>query len=119
MHQPQIEPGNSITDYQEALNNLPSGVKGARPNYEWNLAEGFSMTWQYSGDSLPANQMAADRYLVPGTKEPHYLEGPTKGDIWGTGWAENSFFGEGFRGSALQQVKRDSSNEAGNTLHDT
>ncbi|KAK6534688.1 hypothetical protein TWF281_005992 [Arthrobotrys megalospora] len=75
MLQPAIEIGNSITDYQNALNNIPMGIKLAHRGYEWNLAEKFSMSWQYLAREQ-GGSTTNTRELVPGTKEPYYLEGP-------------------------------------------
>ncbi|KAK6532779.1 hypothetical protein TWF281_006955 [Arthrobotrys megalospora] len=68
MLQPEIVPGNSITDYQDTLNNIPFGVKVANTNYEWNLAPQFSMSWQYisgGGDQISGSILAL---LYPGQR---------------------------------------------------
>ncbi|KAK6534292.1 hypothetical protein TWF281_005620 [Arthrobotrys megalospora] len=89
MKQPRIEPGNSITDYQNALNNVPLGVKLAHSQYEWNLAPQFSMSWQYltgkQGEGVEVGLSDSlglagpnNWELVPGTKEPYYVEGPSR-----------------------------------------
>ncbi|KAK6336699.1 hypothetical protein TWF718_009490 [Orbilia javanica] len=86
MHQPDIEPGVSLQDYQNALNGIPDAVKDMHPNYEWNLIERFSMTWRQprikeeGNDRNMAFKHIDDRQLVPGTKEPYYLEGPGERD---------------------------------------
>ncbi|KAK6362021.1 hypothetical protein TWF730_005724 [Orbilia blumenaviensis] len=84
MLQPAIELGISIDDYQNALNNIPSSVKLAFWNYEWKLADRFSMSWQYlnrqeGGGGGNAAEETIE--LAPGTKEPYYVEGPG-----GTSW---------------------------------
>ncbi|KAK6530810.1 hypothetical protein TWF281_007647 [Arthrobotrys megalospora] len=73
--------GNSITAYQEALNRIPQKLRELHPTFEWSpaVAQGrWSMTWNKPApDSDPAPMV--ERYLVPGTKEPYYLEGPSQG----------------------------------------
>ncbi|KAK6523718.1 hypothetical protein TWF281_001690 [Arthrobotrys megalospora] len=80
MVQPDIVPGNSISDYQDALNNVPFGVKQQYPAFEWKPTDRFSMSWQGLAKKVPNNAEAgpADQWLVPGTMEPYYLEGPSK-----------------------------------------
>ncbi|KAK6522904.1 hypothetical protein TWF281_002331 [Arthrobotrys megalospora] len=79
MHQPEIERGNSITSYQNALNDIPFRAKAQHPGFHWNPADRFSMTW-LSMAKRPAGsegEAPSQRELVPGTKEPYYLEGPS------------------------------------------
>ncbi|KAK6529762.1 hypothetical protein TWF281_008923 [Arthrobotrys megalospora] len=108
MRQPDVEPGNSITDYQNALNNLPYNIKTAAPGYEWKISDRFSMTWQYTGNPQSGGQynVPNDRVLVPGTKEPYYLEGPSHGSI--RGWQSHSMLRMPLsQESGFLRVKRD------------
>ncbi|KAK6334766.1 hypothetical protein TWF718_010213 [Orbilia javanica] len=80
------DPAISIKEYQDALNNLPFAVKRLNPDYSWTYGEQADefLKWQYSGSYPPDSSydfeaspdLANGRQLVPGTKEPYYLEGP-------------------------------------------
>ncbi|KAK6523714.1 hypothetical protein TWF281_001686 [Arthrobotrys megalospora] len=119
MNQPQIRPENSIADYQDALNRILEAVKQQHPSYKWNppQAPGISMTWN-SGPYSKGNQHAEEednyRQLVPGTKEPYYLEGPGKGRSNAWPWEDGSFLGGygGYGGYGSKITKRESMGES-------
>ncbi|KAK6362134.1 hypothetical protein TWF730_005831 [Orbilia blumenaviensis] len=113
MRQPRIEPGNSIRDYQNALNQIPTWVKLSAPYYEWNLAPRFTMSWQYlSKEERTGNADAGplglpepnNRMLVPGEKEPYYLEGPSQGTA--REWMKGSLLREGALGRGFGPISQ-------------
>ncbi|KAK6523921.1 hypothetical protein TWF281_001885 [Arthrobotrys megalospora] len=120
MRQPEIVVGNSITDYQNALNNIPLKIKLAHMNYEWKLGEKFSMSWQQIHDRQGGGSQVTNnrhRELVPGTKEPYYVEGPGSGDpmervggpLWGFGGltADSEFGSEWKAKRSLEEASGD------------
>ncbi|KAK6352393.1 hypothetical protein TWF730_009220 [Orbilia blumenaviensis] len=46
MRQLDVVPGNKISDYQNALNNVPFSVKQQYPAYRWVTAPNFDMGWK-------------------------------------------------------------------------
>ncbi|KAK6496938.1 hypothetical protein TWF481_001919 [Arthrobotrys musiformis] len=83
MHQPGIDPGNSIEEYQNALNDIPFFVKAQNPAWRWNPMGDFSMSWRRMGSEGGGNSDKGamhEENLAPGEKERYYLEGPNEGD---------------------------------------
>ncbi|KAK6525762.1 hypothetical protein TWF281_010807 [Arthrobotrys megalospora] len=82
MLQPGVKPGNSISSYQRALDKIPFSVKQQYPGYTWEPAPRFSMSWKSLGSAPDAPPSTNNRELVPGTKEPYYVEGRDQGNSW-------------------------------------
>lgn len=82
MLQPGVEQGNSISSYQRALDKIPFAVKQQYPGYAWEPAPLFSMSWKNLGSVPDAPPYTDNRELVPGTKEPYYVEGRDQGRTW-------------------------------------
>ncbi|KAK6340130.1 hypothetical protein TWF730_001901 [Orbilia blumenaviensis] len=85
MYQPKPQPGSSVKAYQDALDNIPWLVKIQNPAYRWSPTEmgEFSMSWKPLGSSSQdgsGDPAGFDKELLPGTKEPYYLEGPDMTD---------------------------------------
>ncbi|KAF3259721.1 hypothetical protein TWF192_010576 [Orbilia oligospora] len=79
MHQPEADPGITVEDYQDALNNIPLDIKLANSRYAWKFSQDQSLSWKYIFDPNKSGSGQAEQYLVPGTKEPYYLEGADTG----------------------------------------
>ncbi|KAF3129360.1 hypothetical protein TWF703_008983 [Orbilia oligospora] len=79
MHQPEADPGITVEEYQEALDNIPLDIKIAYSKYAWKFSEDQSLSWNYIFDPDKSGPGQAEQYLVPGTKEPYYLEGADTG----------------------------------------
>ncbi|KAK6520716.1 hypothetical protein TWF506_000963 [Arthrobotrys conoides] len=87
MHQPDYDPGITVEDYQNALDGVPFWAKAQNPYWEWipSNGGGFSLSWkglsgEASGYNPPVDSGQTVKELVPGTKEPYYLEGPDQFD---------------------------------------
>ncbi|KAF3308270.1 hypothetical protein TWF173_001585 [Orbilia oligospora] len=84
MRDPKYDPDTTIEEYQDALNRVPFWAKAQNPAWRWTPrnAGGFSMTWEGLGteSTVPWLIEETERELVPGTKEPYYLEGPDQRD---------------------------------------
>ncbi|KAK6513921.1 hypothetical protein TWF506_008351 [Arthrobotrys conoides] len=76
MLQPDIDHDIPLSEYQDALNQVPFSVKQQFPGYQWK-SPGYEMTWSSmtAGNSYPPENQEVERWLVPGTAEPYYLEG--------------------------------------------
>ncbi|KAF3177706.1 hypothetical protein EYR41_008660 [Orbilia oligospora] len=79
MHQPEADPGITVEEYQDALDNIPLDIKIANSKYAWKFSEDQSLSWNYIFDPDKSGSGQAEQYLVPGTKEPYYLEGADTG----------------------------------------
>ncbi|KAF3138005.1 hypothetical protein TWF569_009090 [Orbilia oligospora] len=93
-----------LSEYQDALNNIPFFVKQHYPGFRWK-EDGLDMSWtsMTAGNSRPPENQQVERWLVPGTTEPYYLEGknqnpqtewitsllPGLKDGYSTSWAMN------------------------------
>ncbi|KAF3215155.1 hypothetical protein TWF679_004402 [Orbilia oligospora] len=84
MRYPDYEPDTTIEEYQDALNRVPFWAKAQNPGWRWNPSNGngLSMSWESLGteSTVPWSVEETERELVPGTKEPYYLEGPDRTD---------------------------------------
>ncbi|KAK6343026.1 hypothetical protein TWF718_008404 [Orbilia javanica] len=76
MRQPEPDPEIPVEEYQDALNNIPLDIKMANSRYAWKYSQDKSLQWQYVYEPEAGGSGQSRRYLVPGTKEPYYLEGP-------------------------------------------
>ncbi|KAF3179193.1 hypothetical protein TWF225_007712 [Orbilia oligospora] len=84
MRDPMYDPDTTIEEYQDALNQVPFWAKAQNPAWRWKPrnVRGLSMTWEGLGteSTVPWLIEGTERELVPGTKEPYYLEGPDQRD---------------------------------------
>ncbi|KAK6339620.1 hypothetical protein TWF718_009016 [Orbilia javanica] len=76
---PPKDPDIDISEYQDALNQIPFGVKQQFPGYRWKPSSGVDMSWSSmtAGNSY-SREHKVERWLVPGTAEPYYLEGQSQ-----------------------------------------
>ncbi|KAK6505733.1 hypothetical protein TWF481_007625 [Arthrobotrys musiformis] len=81
MYEPEADPGISVEEYQEALDNIPLDIKIANSGWTWKHSSDRSMSWRYTFNK-DGDTRSTERYLVPGTKEPYYLEGPDRKSSW-------------------------------------
>ncbi|EPS42922.1 hypothetical protein H072_3045 [Dactylellina haptotyla CBS 200.50] len=119
MHQPPKFPGVKVSDYQDALNGIPDLIKSKNPSYVW---EKYGLSWEKdlgdaaadaTADATSNFEFSTNRRLVPGTREPYYVEGPSKGKTWD--WIFNSYpltKAGGGSGSRTAALKREVSKEA-------
>ncbi|KAK6515828.1 hypothetical protein TWF281_004420 [Arthrobotrys megalospora] len=83
--QPEVDWEISHQDWRKALQQLPAEIKRQNPNFKFSIwyaqnpgdLGDFSM--DINGGITFARPESHERYLVPGTKEPYYLEGPDEG----------------------------------------
>ncbi|KAK6508221.1 hypothetical protein TWF506_010320 [Arthrobotrys conoides] len=80
MQQPQRLPGITVEEYQDVLDRIPDPFKNSNPDYVWRPSPGWEMTWTKPNQDGQSHGQATHRELVPGTKEPYYLEGPDDDD---------------------------------------
>ncbi|RVD86549.1 uncharacterized protein DFL_004818 [Arthrobotrys flagrans] len=95
MQQPPRFREVTVEEYQDALNRIPDRIKSANPGYTWKPSLGWEMTWG-TGQYGSGSGQATHRELVPGTKEPYYLEGPSDEDPRMRGWPGNFYSGGKF-----------------------
>ncbi|KAK6526824.1 hypothetical protein TWF281_010022 [Arthrobotrys megalospora] len=100
MQQPPRFREVTVDEYQDALNRIPGEIKEAHPDYVWKPSPGWAMRWATSntgsGPSESGYEQRSHRELVPGTKEPYYLEGPGGGvreswDSFGSSFLNDNF----------------------------
>ncbi|EPS35985.1 hypothetical protein H072_10540 [Dactylellina haptotyla CBS 200.50] len=91
--------GLTVVHYQNALNAIPLTIKLKNPGYSWKWG-GQELRWSEETMKLRSN----NRRLVPGTKEPYYVEGPGNGDRWS--WLENLNLGSSSLGGLAGPKKR-------------
>ncbi|KAK6532786.1 hypothetical protein TWF281_006962 [Arthrobotrys megalospora] len=65
-------------DYVDAVSKIPSWIKKQHPGWSVVGKNGFTLSWAIGGDSQPNAPSSYKKYLVPGTAEPYYLEGPNE-----------------------------------------
>ncbi|KAK6526823.1 hypothetical protein TWF281_010021 [Arthrobotrys megalospora] len=90
LKQPPKDEAIPLADYQKALDYVPQGLKDRFPDYRWKphgdqgASLGFSPGYTSRGASLSNEdiEFLPQRELVPGTKEPYYLEGPGHRSPW-------------------------------------
>ncbi|KAK6498818.1 hypothetical protein TWF481_011391 [Arthrobotrys musiformis] len=80
MRQPEVDPSATLQEYQDALNKIPFGVKQQFPGYQWEPQPNFKMSWRSmtAGNPDSADYEPVEKWLVPGTAEPYYLEGESQ-----------------------------------------
>ncbi|KAK6352448.1 hypothetical protein TWF730_009274 [Orbilia blumenaviensis] len=125
MLQPEVDSTKTIREYQNALNNIKDGYKLKMPDYEWNPAPRFSMSWNkgpggYSQHNAAAGETNYEfRQLAPGTKEPYFLEGPIDyGDSLGASQLGRNFGYLGYTKPGSGIFKRESPQEAQHDDHE-
>ncbi|KAF3187338.1 hypothetical protein TWF788_002257 [Orbilia oligospora] len=88
MLNPDREEGVPLSEYQDALNQVPFSVKQQYPGFRWRPF-GLDMSWSSmtAGNFYPPENQQVERWLAPGTAEPYYLEGKSQDPAteWMTG----------------------------------
>ncbi|KAK6330897.1 hypothetical protein TWF718_003095 [Orbilia javanica] len=80
-----------LSEYQDALNKIPFGVRQQYPGFKWdNTPDSSKMKWDSLTSGLNDHESQPEpleRWLVPGTAEPYYLEGLNQdsGSKWEAG----------------------------------
>ncbi|KAK6526822.1 hypothetical protein TWF281_010020 [Arthrobotrys megalospora] len=119
MRYPSQDDGIPLSDYQAALDGLPEGVKLSNPKFKWQPQGPGGVELGWTGGATGAVDTADilneffeypnNRELVPGTKEPYYLEGPSSGPPRNRLASPYLLGGSGYGGSAY--VKRQESDQ--------
>ncbi|EPS44051.1 hypothetical protein H072_1916 [Dactylellina haptotyla CBS 200.50] len=104
LSQPKPTGTASILEYQFALDGIPPSVRAKNPGWQWNKYGqtldnptedflGFSDAITHGYAPKSSKSISSNRRLVPGFKEPYYVEGPSPNNPFSWDWARDSPLG--------------------------